>query len=779
MALRGACLRALLVVLGLVLGCAEGTVLPPPPPICGDGKVDEGEACDDGAANSDTEPGACRTTCALPACGDGVHDPAEGCDDGNAQAGDGCDPTCTESYVCGDSVCDLVLGEECSVCAGDCCVCGDGTCDTDFGETCEVCPSECCPTCGDGTLDPGEGCDDGNNSSGDGCSKGCADEDGTADCGNGLLEAGEQCDDGNTASSDGCSAACALEFTCGDATCETNSGETCQLCQQDCCPDCGDGNLDPGEECDGAALNGQSCTGACYTGGQLACTPYCTYDWSTCTGSLPVCGDGVVGACGEECDGQDFQGATCGSLGFGPGALVCSGACTIDTSGCGPVLAYLYEGFDGGCPPAGWTLGGDWQCGTPSGGGPASAYSAPACLGTIINGYYNNNQSWTTAVVTSPPINLAAGVQPMLRMRSWVWTEGSVFDGYNLKVSTNNGASWTLLTSVTPAYNLTVGGESAWGGDQSALGWQEVTADLSAYVGQTIRLRIAFSTDGSVTYPGVYVDDFFVAEPNANIPLVISTSSLPSAAVNMPYQAQLAKAGGSGGAVAWSITGGVNHAWLSINPSTGLITGTPTINELGPVTVTVHVEEVAQPSYFADKTFNFSVNQVLYETSFESCPDGWALTGQWQCGTPTVVGPASAYDGTNCLGTIINGNYSNDVSWGSSTATSPAISLAGASSAALSFRMWSYTEGSIFDGANLKISVNGGAWTLVNNVVPAYNLTVGGESAWGGDMSAQGWQNVTADLSAYVGQSIQLQVSFRTDSSVTYPGVYIDYFRVE
>jgi hypothetical protein len=304
--------------------------------------------------------------------------------------------------------------------------------------------------------------------------------------------------------------------------------------------------------------------------------------------------------------------------------------------------------FDNGCPPAGWTLGGDWQCGTPTAVGPASAYSAPACLGTIINGNYNNNQSWTTAVVTSPPINLMAATQPTLRMRSWVYTEGSIFDGYNLKVSTNNGANWALIANVTPAYNLSsVDGEVAWGGNQSAQGWQEVTADLSAYVGQTILLRVAFRTDGSVTYPGIYVDDMLVSEPGA-IPLVITTSTLSAAAVNQAYSAQLQKTGGTVNSV-WSITGGMNHAWLSIDPSTGLLTGTPTINEVGPVTLTVHVEEPAQPSNFADKTFNFSVNQIVYQTSFESCPDGWALTGEWQCGTPTVVGPASAFDGVNCL----------------------------------------------------------------------------------------------------------------------------------
>jgi cysteine-rich repeat protein len=49
---------------------------------CGNGYVDviKGEVCDDGAANSDTLPDACRTTCHPARCGDGTLDTGEACD---------------------------------------------------------------------------------------------------------------------------------------------------------------------------------------------------------------------------------------------------------------------------------------------------------------------------------------------------------------------------------------------------------------------------------------------------------------------------------------------------------------------------------------------------------------------------------------------------------------------------------------------------------------------------------------------------------------------------
>ncbi len=91
---------------------------------CGNGVLDSGEECDDGEANSDDVPDACRTHCRHHRCGDGVLDSDEVCDDGDAN-GNVAD------------ACRLV--------------------------TCEL------PTCGDGVVDTGEVCDDGNELWGDTC----------------------------------------------------------------------------------------------------------------------------------------------------------------------------------------------------------------------------------------------------------------------------------------------------------------------------------------------------------------------------------------------------------------------------------------------------------------------------------------------------------------------------------------------------------------------------------------------------------------------------------
>jgi hypothetical protein len=60
---------------------------------CGDGIVEGAEQCDNGAANSNTTPDACRTNCQKASCGDQVVDPGNGeqCDPPN---GTTCDSTC-------------------------------------------------------------------------------------------------------------------------------------------------------------------------------------------------------------------------------------------------------------------------------------------------------------------------------------------------------------------------------------------------------------------------------------------------------------------------------------------------------------------------------------------------------------------------------------------------------------------------------------------------------------------------------------------------------------
>ena len=155
--------------------------------------------------------------------------------------------------------------------------------------------------CGNALVEEGEQCDDGNLTPGDGCNRTCQLEENLVAsgfvCGNGVLEDGEECDDRNRRDGDGCSSTCLLEVgICGDGIVQTLLAEQCESSTHDpslpylcnkcrfLSRDCGDGILNPGEECDEGIDNSAN--------SDALCRPDC---------GLARCGDGILDST-EECD---------------------------------------------------------------------------------------------------------------------------------------------------------------------------------------------------------------------------------------------------------------------------------------------------------------------------------------------------------------------------------------------------------------------------------------------------------------------------------------------
>jgi cysteine-rich repeat protein len=219
-----------------------------------------------------------------------------------------------------------------------------------------------CAACGNGIVDPGEDCDDGNTLDGDCCSATCQFEAADSPCPDGMYCNGDEtcdgagtcqagtpvdCSDGVDCTDDSCDEVndvCVNDpndlnctddglFCTGDAFCDavavmdcSFTGDPCDvgsICNEatDTCdrvPGCGDGIVDPGEDCDdGNTLDGDCCSATCqFEAADSPCPDgmYCNGDETcdgagTCQAGTPVdCSDGVgctVDSCDEATDSCD------------------------------------------------------------------------------------------------------------------------------------------------------------------------------------------------------------------------------------------------------------------------------------------------------------------------------------------------------------------------------------------------------------------------------------------------------------------------------------------
>jgi len=118
----------------------------------------------------------------------------------------------------------------------------------------------------------------------------------------------------------------------------------------------------------------------------------------------------------------------------------------------------------------------------------------------------------------------------------------------------------------------------------------------------TITAKVTDSTGATKTK-----DFTLTIVPQGVDPLAITTNALPNGTVGAVYTAQLTTSGGTG-AKSWSVGPGTLPAGLTLNPTSGAVSGTPTA--AGTATFTVQVQDSGTPQQSAQRQFSVIVLQT-------------------------------------------------------------------------------------------------------------------------------------------------------------------------
>ncbi|MDP8239815.1 MAG: carboxypeptidase regulatory-like domain-containing protein [Candidatus Hatepunaea meridiana] len=142
----------------------------------------------------------------------------------------------------------------------------------------------------------------------------------------------------------------------------------------------------------------------------------------------------------------------------------------------------------------------------------------------------------------------------------------------------------------------------------------------------------------------------------------------------------------------------------------------------------------------------------------------------WEWGEP----PFDAIDGDNVWGTLLEGNYPDLAEFNLNL---PQVNLSDVDNAWLAFYHYMNCEGG-WDGGRVEISTDNGMRWLPLQPRSGYNeesvFVFDGQAAFSG--STGGWEWVTFDLDEYIGETVRIRFSFKSDESNfrDYAGWFID-----
>jgi hypothetical protein len=191
--------------------------------------------------------------------------------------------------------------------------------------------------------------------------------------------------------------------------------------------------------------------------------------------------------------------------------------------------------------------------------------------------------------------------------------------------------------------------------------------------------------------------------------LTIQTTSLPDGQQGVPYSASVLVSGGTQ-PYTWAITSGALPTGVTLNTSTGVISGTPSVS--GTFTITVGVNDSSSPVQTKSASYTFTLVGVAVITGASPASghqadtsDSITLTGQF---THFVQGQTSVSFGSSDV-TVIPGSVTVN------SATSVTVSISIATTALIGARNVTVTTGS-------EVAVGNSVFTVLAGV-PAVSLS--------------------------------------------------------
>ena len=471
-----------------------------------------------------------------------------------------------------------------------------------------------------------------------------------------------------------------------------------------------------------------------------------------------------------------------------------------------PVVSGLpyFEDFESG--NGGWLAGGtlsSWELGLPTGVFIDTSYSGINSWVTDLDANYVDGE---ISYIESPCFDFSSlMIDPVFRVAQIFNTESCCDEGY-VDVSIDAGVTWTRLGlsgEGTNWYNDAFANE--WDGDSGIPGeWRIATHLLDNTAGEgSVKIRIGFSSDGSINFEGFGFDDIEIFEQppiNAGVVEILS----PITGCGLGNETVTVVIENYGDAVLVNYPVGYDAgAGAVIETMTDTLhiadTDTFTFATLADLSATMAynfaawTDAIGDGDLLNDSLFTVVTSAPLiaslpYVEDFESGPGGWYAEmegeeGIWGFGDPEGLVIDTANSGINAWVTNINtDNYPNGML---SYLYSPCFDLSGITiDPILEFAIIFDGEFN-YDAAWVEVSSDAGAnWNLVGNVGEGenwftndnfFNLNI--DQAWAGQSNGDiSWVEAEHLLDGTAGSSdVIIRFGFSSDGSVNFfEGTAID-----